>query len=129
MAKNTHAQETATGTSDSYTEQEATDPHPPIRVTRTVLGGDPLSAGDNSLQFTKRQSTSESNTEQSHPQHAPTTDSPSSPQESGTDSDARMTDGVGQRTTRKQSARRRATKSADPEPESVPATDDDDFFE
>lgn len=38
MAKNTHAQEAATGTSDSYTAEEATDPTLQLR-NRPVLGG------------------------------------------------------------------------------------------
>lgn len=40
MAKNTHAQEVATGTSDSYTDNELADPNPPqpIVITRPILG-------------------------------------------------------------------------------------------
>jgi hypothetical protein len=38
MAKSTNAQEVATGTSDSYTPHELSDPAPPIKVTRAMLG-------------------------------------------------------------------------------------------
>lgn len=38
MAKNTHSQEVLTGTSDSFTNHEITDPNPPYQIQRAMLG-------------------------------------------------------------------------------------------
>lgn len=135
MAKNTHAQEAATGTSDSYTEDELLDPEPPqhIIITRPILGevdraviteaydskahkdakeGELLSrvtvdGGDSTLSSPSEQPESDK-PNPSLQQPAPTTENPSSPtpeETSGVDS----TDGDGQRTAQPPSGKGRQT--------------------
>lgn len=105
MAKNTIAQEVATGTSDSYTEHEGSDPTPPATIRRAMLGelkeGDlslpPSAVGTRSLQFSESAQTSSEKPSQSPPQPAQTTESHSEPKEEEPDSSAPLTDGNGQR--------------------------------
>lgn len=82
MAKATHAQEVATGTSDSYTPEELADPDPPVVITRAQLGGEKQwterQDGTDSLESSgKEHGTGE---KQSQPLQSPalTTENPSS---------------------------------------------------
>lgn len=80
MAKATHAQELTTGTSSSYTEHEATDPalNDIWRIPRAVLGGEQSSDG-NSLSISQEQTTmNDAIAKPNLPELAPTTESPSS---------------------------------------------------
>lgn len=106
MAKATRSQEVLTGTSDSYTEHELTDPNPPVVVTRAVLGGELLSVGNNSEVSTEKQSTISDEENQFLQSPAPTTDNPSSQPEEETDSNVTSTVGNGQSEPAKQSAKR-----------------------
>ena len=109
MAKNTHSQEILTGTSDSYTVEEASDPNPPVVIQRAMLGDvdKEEKAGDEELVATVEGGTdssalSESGQKSSGLQSpsrrkpAPTTESLSEAPEKGISSTAPLTDGNGQ---------------------------------
>lgn len=126
-AKNTHAQEVATGTSDSYAIP-AVDPDAPTRVRRAMLGGEPTSVGSNSSESTMRQGNDESSRDPSPQLPAHTTGSRLSQTEPASDVDS--TDGDGQKATLKPSGRRtRGGKSTgvNKSEESAPADDFEDF--
>lgn len=150
MAKNTHAQEIATGTSDSYTEHEGSDPQPPATVRRAMLGelkeGDLSSSqpvGTRSLQFSESEQTSNEKQNPLHQPPAQTMENPSGPKvaEPVPDSTAPLTDGVGQKTQPQSSASnarkaapgtgKKATpaKSNKARSRSLDASDDDEFDE
>lgn len=123
MAKNTHAQEIATGTSDSYTEDEVLDPTPPLQVTRPELGTvdrpvtpkeEPSPAMEDGGDFTrssKSESPESTKPNQSHQQPAPTTENLSSPTPTA-DSGVASTDGVGLKTEQPQSGRKTPATTA-----------------
>lgn len=101
MAKSTKAQEVATGTSDSYTEHEKADEHPPLKVTRAVLGGDHMpervggdspSVGMDSSEFSENEQQSSEHEKILLPEHVRTTESPYDQTVTG-DSTANSTDG------------------------------------
>lgn len=102
MAKNTHAQEAATGTPDSYTAHESSDADAPIVIRRAMLGEvdrpsqGPRDGGGFSPSTEKPQTSTESSKD-SPPQPAPTTENPSDQQEKEEDSIAPLTDGDTQR--------------------------------
>src|SRR5258707_723537 len=116
MAKATHAQEVSTGTSDSYTEHELTDPAGWPR--RAMLGelkeGDlssqPTVDGGGSIQFSESDQTSNEKPTQPLPLAAQTTENPSGQkvEEPVRDYSAPLTAGDGQRTL-PQSSGRKAT--------------------
>lgn len=101
MAKNTKAQEVATGTSDSYTDDEIQDPDPPVRITRAELGTvDQPWHGNNSTQSSENDETESDSQKASRRKPAPTTDNRSKRRGKATDSDAISTDGDGPKTDR-----------------------------
>ena len=96
MAKSTRAN------GDTYTAEELSDPNPPVRIQRAMLGGDPRSrttedGGDFSQSSENEKPSSETNNP-SPQQPAPTTDSRSNQQGTEQDSDARSTGGGGWKT-------------------------------
>lgn len=99
MAKSTRAQEVSTGTSDSYTLAELSDPSPPIRIQRAMLGVVPQevlpSVGMDSFQSSGNEATKNDNENPSHQPPAPTTENPFGLTDTA-DSDADSTDGDGQ---------------------------------
>ena len=150
MAKNTHAQEAATGTSDSYTDEESADPTPPLQVTitRPELGTvdkpaepkeeapSPTTEGGG---VSTRSSQSESNVSdkpnQSPQQPAPTMENPSSPIPRA-DSDANSTDGDGPKTEQppsdskgRKTPAKKATTKAQPRSRATMMGAEDDFDE
>lgn len=124
MAKNTHAQEAATGTSDSFTEHELSDPVPPIQVTRAVLGGELLSVGNNSEASTEKQSKTNESENQPPRQPAQTTENPSNQPGKETGSNATLTGGSGHSKPARQSGRK-----ATPAKKANVRTTDPDFDE
>lgn len=109
MAKNTHAQEAATGTSDSYTEHELTDPD--IVVHREMLGGDPKLVGTDSSQSSGSDKKSGDNQNQDPQSPAQTTEnlSPDTGKQAG--STVNTADGDTQKTERQRSGKAPARKS------------------
>jgi hypothetical protein len=92
MAKSTHSQEVLTGTSDSYTEHELTDPNT-LLANRPVLGEvDRPSVGMDSSQSSESVQTPKDSATQDLQAPAPTTESHSETPETE-DSDALSTDG------------------------------------
>jgi hypothetical protein len=145
MAKATHAQEVATGTSDSFTEHELNDPVL-VRVTRPEIGyvdrvpeekeespsqNNPADSTDSSPSAKNDPSPIESNTADD-PKPALTTENPSQVTEQE-DSSANSMGGDGQRTHPRQSSKRTPAKKAapaNPRAARVRSTDDefgDDF--
>jgi len=114
MAKSTHSQEILTGTPDSYTEHETTDPDPVIR--REMLGGDPSSTavGMGSLESSENEKKPNDSETPDLQSPAQLTESPSKGTEIQEHSTVDMTVGGGQKTTprrsNKQSARSRTVK-------------------
>lgn len=100
MAKSTKAQQVSTGTSDSYTAHEMSDPVPPVRIQRAMLGVVPeevsSSVGGDSMRSSKSATTSSESATHNRLAPAQTTENPSGPTE--TDSGADSTDGHGQAT-------------------------------
>lgn len=97
MAKSTRAQEISTGTSDSYTETELADPHPPIRIQRAVLGGESPSVGTDFSEPLSNESQSNELGNPSPQEPALTTESLSG-QTATEDSTVNLTDGDGPET-------------------------------
>lgn len=113
MARNTHSQEVLTGTSDSYTEHETTDPVPPVTVQRAMIGELIEKEGDEELVGTDSSESSENELQSSerstaNPQEpARTTESPSGRTgKAQEDSSARSTVGGGHGTAKAQSGRK-----------------------
>lgn len=108
MAKATHSQEILTGTSDSYTEEELNDPHPPFVVQRAMLGelkeGDDKSVGTASLESSNDETQSSKTQSPDHQGPAQMTENPSDQTDEG-DSDAPSTVGSGRKTPPRQSAK------------------------
>lgn len=149
MAKNTKAQEAATGTSDSYTAHELTDENPPPRISRAMLGdvdrkpdemhsGERVEGSDRPSVGNNSEASSENvspvNGSETHvPQSlAQTTDSPS--KQSEEESSTAHTTGGSSQATVAPSVRppRKATKAtkavpAPPRRRSSPGSGDDDF--
>ena len=101
MAKSTKAQQVSTGTSDSYTDHELSDPVPPIRIQRAMLGVVPTeevasSVGGASTQSSRNETTSSGKTKASPQAPAQTTENPSGVQAKEADSSAALTGGDGQ---------------------------------
>ena len=109
MAKSTHAQEVATGTSDSYTEHELTDPD--IVVHREMLGGDPALAGTDSSQSSEKEQKSEELPNQTHPSPVPETDNPLKDTDKPERSTVDTADGSGQKMGRPQSGKKGTVRS------------------
>ncbi len=124
MAKSTHAQEAATGTSDSYTAHEASDVDQPVRIQRAVLGvppaeterGDEKSVGNSGSQSAENPSKVTDNSNPLRPEDAPVVENPSKTEDSNPEgpSDVRSTGGP----------RKTATPSAR---KSTPRTKKDEF--
>lgn len=129
MARSTHAQEVATGTSDSYSEHELSDPTPPdaVRITRAMIGElkerevKPSVGTDSSQSSGSESSLNESST-QSPPELVLTMENPSLQSPMVEDSTVSTTAGAGRKTGRQPSARPRAARSR-----TVDDVDFDDF--
>lgn len=115
MAKNTHAQEVATGTPDSYTSHELSDPMP----TRAMIGvliervGEQPSAPQDGMRSTQSSESAQTSNEKPSPDPLPpvqTTENPfeQKAQETVPDSSAHSTDGNGQKTATQPSGRKAA---------------------
>ena len=126
MAKNTHPQEAATGTSDSYTAEEASDPRPPVVIRRAMLGDvdrpaelgeeespsvSKVEGGTDSLASSESEARSDNDETVSHQEHAQMTASRSSEVKEDS-STVHSTDGAGQEAEQNQSASKRVTKKA-----------------
>lgn len=129
MAKVTHAQEVSTGTSDSYTEHELSDPHAPdqIRVTRAVIGGESESVGDNSKQSSASEESESDSQRQPRREPAQTTDSHSPQPETETGSDANLMGGNGLSKTAKQFAKKAPPRKAAKQARTRTTDEFDDF--
>lgn len=132
MAKSTHSQEALTGTPDSYTEEEATDPYAPAVIRRAMLGEvdnpslSKVEDGTDSSQFSENESKS-SESETADPRKpVQTTESPSSETEAES-SDADSTDGPIQEAETPQSAKRPAKKAASKKANTRTLNEFDDF--
>lgn len=100
MAKSTKAQEVSTGTPDSYTEHELSDPAPPVVVTRAMLGEVPPSqtetdGGDSSTSSEKTKPSSDKSGQQGQ---KPAQNAESLSSQQGGPSTVLMTDGNGEET-------------------------------
>lgn len=137
MAKATRAQEVSTGTSDSFTEHELSDPSPPIRIRRAMLGevDRPLAVGGDSTQSSESEPTSSGSQNRDHQQPAQTTENPSNKSHQA-DSDADLMDGNTPETVEESAevtrpaARKTAAKKHNPPPAKrarARTTDDYDF--
>lgn len=125
MAKATHSQEIITGTPESFTDHELSDPNPPVTITRAVLGGELQSVGTDSSEPSNVETQSDKSENPDPQSPAQTTENPSG--QSGkeeSDSTAHTTGGSGRRTTQPRSGKRAApTRKA--AVRTIP--DDDDF--
>lgn len=129
MAKNTHAQEVSTGTSDSYTEEELSDPAPPVVIQRAMLGelkeGDSGLVGMDSSELSEKEQQPSEHSKTSPRELAQTTENPSDQTETDPgDSIARTTGGAGPKTVRRQSVRKPKTGAR---VRAMNSEDDDDF--
>ncbi len=130
MAKNTHAQEAATGTSDSYTHEEWQD----VLSQRPTLGnvddreGDEESVGNSFTPSSESESTQSDSQNPDPLQPAQTTENPSN-QRVEESSIAPSTDGSTQETQQAPSGRpRKAAKATRGRPVLRTTNDDDDDF-
>lgn len=125
MAKNTHSQEILTGTPDSYTEHEQTDPN----VTQLEVEGDTslTEDGTDSLESSGSEQTSSGN-EKTDPQPpAQTTENPSKGTGTAADSDADTTDGAGPKGTQPRSGKATTASKSTGKARSRTIGNDDDF--
>lgn len=132
MAKSTHSQEVLTGTSDSFTEHEITDPNPPYQVQRAMLGdlivreGDEELVGMDSLESSLSKPQSSEHSKANHQEPALTTESLSGQTETAQEgSSARSTGGVGRATVRPQLGKKTPSKTATRGKANVRHTGDD----
>lgn len=131
MAKSTHSQEILTGTSDSFTDHEMSDPHPPYVVRRAMLGvlkeGGESSLGTTYSEPSSDETQSDKTLNPDLQEPAQTTENPSDQTEKE-DSGAPLMGGHGRRMEDPQSARKgtRKTPARRASSRAVP-TDDDDF--
>ncbi len=125
MAKNTHAQEAATGTSDSYTKEEAGD-WQTIVSNRPQLGEVKPSVGNSSETSSESAEKSSDHSETDPRKPAPTAGNRSAQAETPDNSGADSTGGNTRKTGRA-SARNTATRKNPQRPEDAPEKADDDF--
>jgi hypothetical protein len=134
MAKSTRA------SGDTYTEHELSDPTPPIRIQRAMLGEvdkpslPTTEDGGGSTQSSPSDAPSKPHATHSPQSHAQTTESPSPQQDEETNSDAGSTGGHGpttetestKATSAKRTTRRKSTPNEKPDPATA-ADEDEDF--
>jgi hypothetical protein len=128
VAKNTHAQEAATGTSDSYTLEEAGD-WETIVANRPQLGEvkeDKPSVGNSSEASSESAEKSSEHSETDPRKPAPTAGN-RSPQEETPDNSGADSTGGNTRKTGRASARNTATRKNPQRPEDGPEKNADDF--
>jgi len=107
MAKSTHSQEVLTGTSQSFTDHELSDPDPPVVIRRAELGRVDQLAGTDSSESSESERQSSEPLKLSPQEPAQTTENLSD-QTDEMDSSAPSTGGSGRRTTPPRSGRKRA---------------------